>query len=749
MKKFLVVVLSALLILALFIPAMADDNPVLTTVANKTTVKRGEEVTISVVLDKNITTRNVALNYVFDGSAFTYKNKSGKWDTALQLKGMNECDTFVANAKDNAATFGCDPAIEVSAGTIFTMTLIVKDDAPFGTYEINFIPGNQFTATCVAATVTVTHDCVPATTYTTDETHHWKACTVTGCDKEFEKDTHKFENACDTTCDVCGYTRTITHNYSKTEKDASQHWTVCSVCNTEEPGSRENHTPKAEDVLETPADCANAAVYKKVCSVCEAQIGATFPVGSPDASLHSGGTATCKDKAVCQHCSQPYGNYDSNNHVGTKKVEKNDTHHWEVCQACTAEVAGTKTGHSGGTATCKDKAVCTTCGEAYGSTDADNHVGSTKVEKDATQHWTVCESCSSEIAGTKTGHSGGTATCKDKAVCITCGEAYGDVDLTTHKGGKADCKNKAECDVCGNPYGEIDSDVHTGNVNVTPEVPADCKNGGWTEEIACADCGVVLTPKTPTEKKAHYIDTWTEVKPATESQEGEKKGKCTECGDEFTVATDKLATSVKAENILNNDGKAVEGAKIEAVGDTKLPENIAAGIITATPQEIKDFEEDAETKEMLAKVPEASDKKILGLVVYAIMSGDTYQDAASGDFIVDATANEKLPGKIKVTLPITADLSNYENLVVLTEGANGDLVKLEATIVNGTVVFETESNFNGIILMGSEKKAPAPVNPDVPQNGDSSEVVLYVSLALVSLLTLSAMFISKKSKASK
>ena len=47
MKKFLVVALSALLLLALFIPAVADSNPVLTTTVDKSSVQRGEEIAIS------------------------------------------------------------------------------------------------------------------------------------------------------------------------------------------------------------------------------------------------------------------------------------------------------------------------------------------------------------------------------------------------------------------------------------------------------------------------------------------------------------------------------------------------------------------------------------------------------------------------------------------------------------------------------------------------------------------------------
>ena len=39
------------------------------------------------------------------------------------------------------------------------------------------------------------------------------------------------------------------------------------------------------------------------------------------ACKHSGGTATCKDKAVCEVCRQPYGELDKSNHADLKKVD--------------------------------------------------------------------------------------------------------------------------------------------------------------------------------------------------------------------------------------------------------------------------------------------------------------------------------------------------------------------------------------------------------------------------------------------
>ncbi len=57
----------------------------------------------------------------------------------------------------------------------------------------------------------------------------------------------------------------------------------------------------------------------------------------------------------------------------------------------------------------------------------------------------------------KNGHTGGTATCTQKAVCEVCGEEYG--ELAAHTGGTATCTQKAVCTVCGQEYGQLAAHV--------------------------------------------------------------------------------------------------------------------------------------------------------------------------------------------------------------------------------------------------------------------------------------------------
>ena len=110
------------------------------------------------------------------------------------------------------------------------------------------------------------------------------------------------------------------------------------------------------------------------------------------AAGHKGGTATCKDKAVCEVCQQPYGELNKNNHTGGTEIKdakdatctENGYTGDTCCKGCGAKLESGKVipaaGHKGGTATCKDKAVCEVCRQPYGELDKGNHADLKKVD---------------------------------------------------------------------------------------------------------------------------------------------------------------------------------------------------------------------------------------------------------------------------------------------------------------------------------------------------------------------------------
>ena len=138
---------------------------------------------------------------------------------------------------------------------------------------------------------------------------------------------------------------------------------------------------------------------------------------------HTGGTATCTKKAVCEFCGEEYGEYASHNYGD--KYESDGTHHWKKCQNEGCDATTEKEAHTGGTATCTKKAVCEFCGEKYGEYASHNY--GDKYESDGTYHWKKCHNEGCDATTEKEEHKGGEATTTKRAVCEVCGAEYGDL----------------------------------------------------------------------------------------------------------------------------------------------------------------------------------------------------------------------------------------------------------------------------------------------------------------------------------
>ena len=83
------------------------------------------------------------------------------------------------------------------------------------------------------------------------------------------------------------------------------------------------------------------------------------------------------------------------------------------------------TNHTGGTATCTKKAVCDFCGEEYGECASHNY--GDEYESDGTYHWKKCQNEGCDATTEKEAHKGGEATTTKRAVCEVCGAEYGDL----------------------------------------------------------------------------------------------------------------------------------------------------------------------------------------------------------------------------------------------------------------------------------------------------------------------------------
>ena len=168
--------------------------------------------------------------------------------------------------------------------------------------------------------------------------------------------------------------------------------------------------------------------------------------------------------------------------------------------------------HSGGTATCTEQATCEICGEKYG--DLKPHSYSVKWSTGEASHWHECTKCraktdEAEHKDTNKDHkcdvcdkvlSECTDTNKDHK-CDLCGKA-----LSEHSGGKATCKDKAKCEFCGESYGELNANNHS-DLKHFPAVAATKTAEGNIEYWYCEGCGKYYSDKDGTKeiKKADTV----------------------------------------------------------------------------------------------------------------------------------------------------------------------------------------------------------------------------------------------------
>ena len=159
---------------------------------------------------------------------------------------------------------------------------------------------------------------------------------------------------------------------------------------------------------------------------------------------HSGGTATCTEKAKCAVCGAEYG--DVLGHDFTTSWTHDDNEHWKQCSRCDKkDDVGPHTWDNGTitTAPTCTKAgertyTCTECGATKTEPiDATGHSWKSDWTSDATHHWHECanENCDVTDNAGKNGyaeHSGGKATCTQNAVCEICKASYGSLDPNNH-----------------------------------------------------------------------------------------------------------------------------------------------------------------------------------------------------------------------------------------------------------------------------------------------------------------------------
>lgn len=226
--------------------------------ATGTGVNRNSETIYSVKYGATVTLSATASDgYTFSGwtrgsgsSATTITGNTIIQDTASEIyltANATEATyavTFSGNATDSTISISSTSMNVTYNGPIETLPTATRSHYEFGGWFKEETCTNEITTTIELNSTNFVLDHTNKTTtvyakwiaceygdnWTYDSTNHWKVCIHDGCSDINNTATHTFDNACDTTCNVCEYTRTITHNYSYDFNDAG-HYQVCSVCN--------------------------------------------------------------------------------------------------------------------------------------------------------------------------------------------------------------------------------------------------------------------------------------------------------------------------------------------------------------------------------------------------------------------------------------------------------------------------------------------------------------------------------------
>ena len=184
---------------------------------------------------------------------------------------------------------------------------------------------------------------------------------------------------------------------------------------------------------------------------------------------------------MCEKCGQKYGGLKAHD-FANGPYQYDGEQHWKKCANCDA--IDTKEAHSGGEATCTQKAVCEKCGQEYGEKLAHSY---TVQEHNEIQHWYKCANCTATTE--PVAHTDFTAWKSDRSghwhECSTCGYKTA-VNAHTPDRDKATETTPQLCTECGYVIAPATHPVHTWVF--VAETPATCNAAGEREHYKCT-CG--------------------------------------------------------------------------------------------------------------------------------------------------------------------------------------------------------------------------------------------------------------------
>ncbi len=220
-------------------------------------------------------------------------------------------------------------------------------------YSYAFMIGDEIAKSVVIAPIPV-HNHTWAGTWTTNDTHHWHACTAPGCPitDDAGKDGYAAHTGGTATCTaqavcgVCGrsYGELADHDFTGDYRsDADGHWHQCKSCTATDSKAAHTYNDEQDDT------CNDCGYVRTVAHVHRWQTGiwianethhwhACTAPGCPitdNADKDSYAPHTYDDDQdtkcnVCRHI--------SHTHVWSGDWTTNDTHHWHACTAAGCDI---------------------------------------------------------------------------------------------------------------------------------------------------------------------------------------------------------------------------------------------------------------------------------------------------------------------------------------------------------------------------------------------------------------------------
>ena len=687
-----------------------------------------------------------------------------------------------AEATNKTVSFTSDnPAVATVNATTGEVTGVKKGTA---TITVKTADGN-FTDTCTV-TVSCAHtnkSTVPAKDST---------CTEKGWD-EYKKcdDCGQLFDTSDVEIDEIPFLNLANHT-GGTATCTEQ--AVCSVCH-QPYGNYAAHSYTAEtkkaEALKTAGNCRDKAVYYYSCSVCgnvEHNDAHTFE-GDKNASVHVGGTSTVNASepdhknqvdgytgdTKCLGCGEIIATGTSipaGAHTPSSTWNSDGTYHWKECttMGCGVVIDGSKAKHSStgaNVATCQHKAVCDVCNVEYGELAAHNPASGWT--SDASGHWHACQTagCTEKCDfATHTPDHQGNATEEYAIKCTECGYVIEaqlghthvfnkEVATEAYKASDATCTAKAtyykSC-ACGEKgtatfeYGELADHNWTPATCTAPKTCSVChategdplghtegtewksdKDNHW-HTCTVAGCGVVIESS----KAAHTPDR----EAATETD----AVKCSVCDYIITPALGMQDYIVEMPFSL----------AVKLTGDEKPAKETFKFEIYDLGVEDAEFEivKDSITVENL-EFDENGVAFIEGIIKIKVTGEEQLSNLTEGFSVRMVKGSTKGWTYASEQWRIEPFFENdaLDFGIAVKEIVDGEISEEYANCMSFAVSYEAVSEPDPTESGTTEPSKPA--DPDSPQTGDNSMMVLWIALLVVSGAGATAIYSRKRKSSAK